>query len=63
MFDREKGKLKLIILGAGFNTLMSTPLEFELLKGFTLTLQQTRSIHGSMNIPKIELMAYFNILL
>ena len=24
-------------------------------KGFTLTLQETRNIHDSMNIPKIEL--------
>ena len=23
-------------------------------KGFTLTLQETRSIHDSMNLPKIE---------
>ena len=27
-------------------------------KGFTLTLQETRSINDSMNIPKIELIAY-----
>ena len=32
------------------------------LKGFTLTLQGTRSIHDSMNIPKIEFIAYINIL-
>ena len=32
-------------------------------KGFTLTLQETRSIHGSMNIPKIEFIAYIYILL
>ena len=31
--------------------------------GFTLTLQETRSIHDSMNIPKIELIAYIYILL
>ena len=29
----------------------------------TLTLQETRSIHDSMNIPKIELIAYIYILL
>ena len=28
------------------------------LKGITLTLQETRSIHDSMNIPKIEFIAY-----
>ena len=33
------------------------------LKGFTLTLQETRSIHDSMNIPKIEFIAYIYILL
>ena len=27
-------------------------------KGFTLTLQETRSIQDSMNIPKIEVIAY-----
>ena len=27
-------------------------------KGFTLTLQKTQSIHDSMNIPKIEFIAY-----
>ena len=31
-------------------------------KGFTLTLQETRSIHDSMNIPKIEFIAYIYIL-
>ena len=31
--------------------------------GFTLTLQETRSIHDSMNTPKIELIAYIKILL
>ena len=30
--------------------------------GFTLTLQDTRSIHDSMNIPKIELITYIYIL-
>ena len=34
-----------------------------LAKGFTLTLQETRSIHDSMNLPKIEFMAYIYILL
>ena len=29
--------------------------------GFTLTLQETRSIHDSMNIPKIEFIAYIYI--
>ena len=32
-------------------------------KGFTLTLQETRSIHDSMNIPKIEFIVYIYILL
>ena len=32
-------------------------------KGFTLTLQETWSIHDSMNIPKIEFIAYIYILL
>ena len=32
-------------------------------KGFTLTLQETRSIHVSMNFPKIEFIAYIYILL
>ena len=32
-------------------------------KGFTLTLQETGSIDDSMNIPKIELIAYIYILL
>ena len=32
-------------------------------EGFTLTLQETRSIHDSMNIPKIEFIAYIYILL
>ena len=31
-------------------------------KGFTLILQDTRSIHDSMNIPKIEFIAYIYIL-
>ena len=30
-------------------------------KGFTLTLQETRSIHDSMNRPKIEFIAYIYI--
>ena len=30
-------------------------------KGFTLTLQETQSIHDSMNILKIEFIAYINI--
>ena len=30
--------------------------------GFTLTLQETRSIHDSMNISKIELITYIYIL-
>ena len=29
----------------------------------SLTLQETRRIHDSMNIPKIEFIAYINILL
>ena len=33
------------------------------LKGFTLTLQETRSIQDSMALPKIEFIAYINILL
>ena len=31
--------------------------------GFTLTLQDTWSIHDSMNIPTIEFIAYIYILL
>ena len=31
-------------------------------KGFTLTLQESRSIHDSMNIPKFEFIAYIYIL-
>ena len=30
--------------------------------GFTLTLQETRSIHDSMNIQKIEFITYIYIL-
>ena len=30
--------------------------------GFTLTLLETRSIHNSMNIPKIEFITYIYIL-
>ena len=30
-------------------------------KGFTLTLQKTRSIHDSMNFTKIEFITYINI--
>ena len=32
-------------------------------KGFSLTSQETRSIHDSMNIPKIEFITYIDILL
>ena len=32
-------------------------------KGFTLTLKDDQSIHGSMNLPKIEFIAYIYILL
>ena len=32
-------------------------------KGFTFTLQETRSIHDSKNIPKSEFIAYISILL
>ena len=32
-------------------------------KGFMLTLQETRNIHDSMNIPKIGFIAYIYILL
>ena len=35
---------------------------FGMFKGFTLTLQETRSIHDSMNIPKIEFITYIYIL-
>ena len=31
-------------------------------KGFTLILQETQSIHDSMNLPKIEFIAYIYIL-
>ena len=33
------------------------------IKWFTLTLQETRSIPDSMNIPKIEFIAYIYIFL
>ena len=33
------------------------------MKGFALTLPETRSIHDSMNNPKIEFIAYIYILL
>ena len=33
------------------------------LEDFKLTLQETRSIHDSMNRPKLEFIAYINILL
>ena len=32
-------------------------------KGFTLTLQETRSIHDSLNIPKIEFITNIYIFL
>ena len=32
-------------------------------KGFTLSLQETWSIHDSINLPKIEFVAYIYILL
>ena len=31
-------------------------------KGFMLTLQETRSIHDSINLPKIEFITYIYIL-
>ena len=31
-------------------------------KGFTLTMQETQSIHDSMNFPKIEFISYIYIL-
>ena len=31
--------------------------------GFTLNLQETQSMHDSMNISKIEFIAYIDILL
>ena len=31
--------------------------------GFTLILQETQSIHDSMNLPKIEFIGYIYILL
>ena len=31
-------------------------------KGFTLTLQETRSIHDPMKLPKIEFITYIYIL-
>ena len=40
--------------------IMNTSVIF---KGFTLILQETRSIHDSMNRPKIEFIAYIYILL
>ena len=30
-------------------------------KGFTLTFQETRNIHDSMNLPKIEFITYIYI--
>ena len=33
------------------------------LKGFTLSLHDIRSIHDSMNIPKIEFIAFIYIVL
>ena len=32
-------------------------------KGFMLTLQETQSIHDSMNLPNFEFIAYIYILL
>ena len=32
-------------------------------KGFTLTLQETRSVHDSMNIPKIKFIAYLHFII
>ena len=32
-------------------------------QGFTLTLQETQSIHDSMNIPKSQFIGYIYILL
>ena len=32
-------------------------------KGFTLTLQETQSIHDSMNISKIEFITYLHFIL
>ena len=34
---------------------------YSLAKGFTLSLQETRSIHDSMNLPEIEFIAYIYI--
>ena len=31
-------------------------------KGFMVTLQETRSYHGTLNIPKIEFIAYIYII-
>ena len=35
----------------------------KLVKGFTLTLQETHSIHDSMNLPKIEFIAYIHFII
>ena len=32
-------------------------------KSFTLTLQETQSVHDLLNVPKIEFIAYIYILL
>ena len=38
------------------------PSHVNFARGFTLTLQETQSIHDSMNIPKIEFITYIYIL-
>ena len=45
------------------NLIFGLFMESWLPKGFTLTLQETQSIHDSMNIPKIKFIAYIYILL
>ena len=42
---------------------MNTSVYLQSKWGFTLTLQETRSIHDSMNFPKVEFIAYIYILL
>ena len=42
--------------------IMNTSVLVQSNSGFILTLQETRSIHDSMNIPKIEFITYIYIL-
>ena len=46
-----------------WNVIMNTLSLLQSKRSFMLTLQETRSIHDSMNIQKIEFIAYIYILL